>query len=47
MTLEDRIRDVEVDLIELRTEFNTLQGMLKVAIVLIAAHFGMDASTFM
>jgi len=39
-----RLRDVELDLVELRTEFNNLQGMLKLAIVLILAHFGYDVS---
>lgn len=42
--VSERLRQLELEFVELRTEFNSLSGMLKVSIALILAHFGMDIS---
>ena len=45
--VSERLRQLELEFVELRTEFNSLRGMLKISIALILAHFGMDISAVM
>lgn len=40
--IESRLRTVELSLAELRTEFNSLSGMIKLVIVLVCATLGID-----
>jgi hypothetical protein len=47
MDTEARIRELEIGFAELRTEFDAQSKLLKGAIVLIAAHFGLDLSAVM
>jgi hypothetical protein len=47
MNAEERIRELEIGFAELRTEFDSQSKLLKGAIILIAAHFGLDLSAVM